>query len=261
MSRLTLGSNPFSGASHFNPILDRIMDEWNTPERILEILRRSEGAGIRNWQLSNYPKLLDCLNRYKAAGGNMNCFTLSDSRNPVASVKELARLSVIAIVHHGERSDIAFRENKMDQVHDFIQATHDAGLMAGISMHNPAVLDHIEGKGWPADFYMTCLYRRSRTPEETRAEFNEATVGEPYFEKDPERMCKMIRQTAKTCFAFKILAAGRSIKTKPAVEQAFRFVFEHIKPNDGVIVGMFPRFQDEIAENAALVRRFAAPKA
>ena len=38
-------------------------------------------------------------------------------------------------------------------------------------------------------------------------------MGEPYFEKDPERMCKMIRQVKKPCFAFKILAAGRNIKT------------------------------------------------
>lgn len=261
MSRLTLGSNPLSGASHFNPILDRVMDEWNTPERIMEILQRCEAAGIRNWQLHNAPKLMEVIRRYKSDGGKMSCYILSDYKDPAASVPELAKLGVMGIVHHGERSDISYREKKMDEVHDFIKATHDAGLLAGISMHNPSVLDYVEGKGWDADFYMTCVYRRSRTPDEQRAEFNEATVGEPYFEKDPERMCKMIRQTPKTCFAFKILAAGRSIKTKPAIENAFKFVFEHIKPNDGVIVGMFPRFKDEITENAALVRRFGATAA
>ena len=146
----------------------------------------------------------------------------------------------------------------MDKIHDFLKAVHDAGLMAGISMHNPAVLDFVENKGWDVDFYMTCMYRRNRLPEEQRAEFGEAVVGEPYFEKDPERMCKLIRQTKKTCFAFKILAAGRNIKSKAAIEQAFKFVFDNIKPQDGVIVGMFPRFKDEIAENAALVRRYGA---
>lgn len=258
MTRLTLGSNPLSGASHFNPILDRIMDEWCTPERVMEILKRSETAGIRSWQLHTGQKLMDCLRRYKSEGGKMNCFTLSDYRDPTSSVQELVKVGVVGVVHHGERSDINFREKKMDGIHDFIKATHDAGLLAGVSMHNPAVLDYIEGKGWESDFYMTCVYRRSRTPEEQRAEFGEATIGEPYFEKDPERMCKMIRQTKKTCFAFKILAAGRNIKSKPAIEQAFKFIFDNIKPNDGVIVGMFPRFKDEITENASLVRRFGA---
>ena len=146
----------------------------------------------------------------------------------------------------------------MDDINDFIKATHDAGLLAGVSMHNPAVIDLIDGKGWEPDFYMTCIYRRSRTPDEQRAEYGEAMVGEPYYEKDPERMCKMIRQTKRPCFAFKILAAGRNIKTPKAVDGAFKFVYDNIKPTDGVIIGMFPRFRDEIAENAALARKYAA---
>jgi hypothetical protein len=33
---------------------------------------------------------------------------------------------------------------------------------------------------------------------------------------------------------------------------------ESIKPNDGVIVGMYDRYSDQPAENAALVRRFSS---
>ena len=40
-----------------------------------------------------------------------------------------------------------------------------------------------------------------------------------------------------------------------AVEQAFRTTFENVKPQDCVIAGMFPRFRDEVAENAGHVRR------
>jgi len=105
---------------------------------------------------------------------------------------------------------------------------------------------------------MACLYRRSRSPEEVRAEFGETTVGEPYFEKDPERMCKAIRQTRKPCLAFKVLAAGRATRTPQAVEDAFRFAFSNIKPQDCVIVGIYPRFKDEIAQNAELARRYGA---
>jgi len=33
---------------------------------------------------------------------------------------------------------------------------------------------------------------------------------------------------------------------------------EYIKPADGVIVGMYPRYSDQIGENVALARELAA---
>ena len=76
---------------------------------------------------------------------------------------------------------------------------------------------------------------------------------EIYLQSDPPRMYRVMRQTKKPCFAFKILAAGRI--PDGGIEQAFRTAFESIKPTDGVYVGMFPRSKDEIRENAAIVHR------
>ena len=42
------------------------------------------------------------------------------------------------------------------------------------------------------------------------------------------------------------------------MDGAFKFIYENIKPTDGVIIGMFPRFKDEIAENAGLARKYGA---
>ena len=42
------------------------------------------------------------------------------------------------------------------------------------------------------------------------------------------------------------------------VERAFRFALAGIKPTDAVIVGMYPRFKDEVRENTELVRRILA---
>ncbi len=83
----------------------------------------------------------------------------------------------------------------------------------------------------------------------------ELPLGYVFLEKDPERMCRVIRQTRKTCLAFKILAAGRLADTPEKLEKAFRFAFANIKPQDAVIVGMYPRFKDEIREDAELARR------
>jgi len=62
-----------------------------------------------------------------------------------------------------------------------------------------------------------------------------------------------MRQTRKPCFAFKILAAGRV--EEQSVAAAFRTAFRSLKPNDGVFVGMFPRYKDEVKENAEIVHR------
>jgi hypothetical protein len=67
---------------------------------------------------------------------------------------------------------------------------------------------------------------------------------------------KAMRQTRCPCLAFKILAASRLSDRREGVEQAFRETFAGIKPGDAVIVGIYDRYSDQPAENAALVRRY-----
>ena len=47
-------------------------------------------------------------------------------------------------------------------------------------------------------------------------------------------------------------AAGR-IDRQPAIENAFKYALNNIKKSDGIIVGMFPKFSDQISENANFV--------
>ena len=84
-------------------------------------------------------------------------------------------------------------------------------MLVGVSTHMPAVVDAIESKGWDLDYYMTCVYERHRSEEELEKLLGQVPlpVGEVYLKSDPPRMFKAIRQTKRTCLAFKILAAGR----------------------------------------------------
>jgi hypothetical protein len=66
-----------------------------------------------------------------------------------------------------------------------------------------------------------------------------------------------MRQTEKPCLAFKILAAGRLCDRAEWVETAFESAFRQIKASDAVIVGMYPEYEDQVAINAELVRRFS----
>lgn len=260
ITKLLVGSNPLYGYSHFNNVLDKMMREWMTQDRRIEVLKRAEQAGINTWQVHYNDSSIDDWKRYRAEGGAMKVLLLADFdlMKNWKLLPEVAKLKPIGVGHHGNRTDERFRAGEMNIVRDFTKAVHDAGMPAGVSTHNPAVVAYIEEKGWDIDYYMTCLYRVSRTPEETRKEIGEAPLGETFLEKDPERMTAMVRKTTKTCFAFKLLGAGRQIARPENIEAAFRYALTNIKPQDAVIVGMFPKFKDEVSENVSLVRRISA---
>jgi len=257
LTRLIIGSNPFYGYSHFNATLDGIMREWYTQDRRLQALKHAEETGINTWQSNQSRESIEDWKRLRSGGGRMNVLVLSDYSldGDYSTMPLLSRMGALGVAHHGGRTDERFREGKMELVREFLNAVHDAGMPAGVSSHNPAAIEYIEERGWPADFYMTCMYRVTRTREEARKEFGEAPLGETFMERDPERMCNVVRKTARTCFAFKVMGAGRN-GNRP--EDAFRYVLTHIKPQDAVIAGMFPKFKDEVRENAELVRKVLA---
>lgn len=263
ITRLIIGSNPFYGYSHFNRTLDQCMREWYTQDRRMEVLHACERHGINAWQVHYDDPAMADLARYRAEAGKMHLILLADfelMKDPKL-LPQAAKLGPLGIAHHGNRTDERFRSGQKQLVKDFLKAVRDAGVMVGLSTHNPGVIDTVESEGWDIDYYQACLYRVTRTPEEARAEFGEAPLGETFMEKDPQRMCHTIRQTKKPCLAFKVFGAGRASNTPQQVERAFRFALTNIKPSDAVIVGMFPRFKDEVKENADLVRRILRTQA
>ena len=176
----------------------------------------------------------------------------------LALIPKAAKLKPIGIAHHGGVTDQRFRAGEMEKVRDYLKRVRDSGVMAGLSTHNPAVIEFAEDKDWDVDFYMTCFYKFTRSKDEIRKMLGELPLGKVFLEGDPERMCRLIRQTKKTCLAFKILAAGRLAESPQQLEQAFRFALDNIKSQDALIVGMYPRFRDEVRENTELVRRILA---
>jgi len=261
VSRLVVGANPFGGYSHFNKLFDVHMREWMNEDRVLETLKSCEQNGVNTWQFHYSPQTLGAIRRHHKEGGKLQFLVLSEGelKRNYALIPEVARMKPIGIVHHGGVTDERFRAAEMYKVHEFLKRVRDSGVMVGLSMHNPLVMEYVESKNWDLDFYMTCFYKISRTPEETRKECGgKLPLGEVFLEDDPENMCRRIRQTKKPCLAFKILAAGLLTNTPEEVEKAFRFAFENIKPADAVIVGMYPRYKDEAKENADLTRRFGA---
>lgn len=258
ISRLIVGSNTISGYSYMGPIMDRHMREYFTPEQTLEFLWDCERAGIDTHQFSDPVGMAGVFRKLRDRGSEMKFICLLSGQPHHMRIEQVVRdTRPIAIAHHGGVTDRLFREGKSGEVRDFVNHVHDAGVLAGVSAHNPDCIKRIADEGWPVDFFMACFYHLTRTREELeKMRVVTLQIGYSFFASDPVAMTDVIRQVDQPCLAYKILASGRNCGNKQAVEGAFRFAFERIKPTDGVIVGMYPRFHDQMSENAAFTRQF-----
>jgi len=185
-------------------------------------------------------------------GGKMNlvCQIIGD---PAPTYKQFKPL---AMYNQGEQVDKAFQDGEMDTVKEWCKKVRDLGSLVGVGTHKPEVIAYVEEKGWDVDFYAGCVYNRTRSTEEWKQTLNgeiQEMQGETYLKGDPARMYKVMRQTKKPCFAFKIFAASRI--SDRGIEPALRTAFASIKPIDGVFVGVWPYRKDEVRENAELVAK------
>ena len=256
VSRLICGDNPFKANSHLSAHLNRQMQRYYSPEQIVKTLRRCEQVGINCWQAS-FAAELDLHRRLVDSGSAMKLIVIEGTHEIIPKAKQAG---AIALAHQGEATDHLFKSGQLDKVYDYVKRVRDAGMLAGVSTHMPAVVDAIESKGWDVDYYMTCVYERNRSREDLEKVLGQAPipVGEVYLPNDPPRMFQAVRRTQRTCLAFKILAAGRFSSHRESIDRAFRQAFQSIKPGDAVIVGMYDEYADEPGENAAFVRRYGA---
>jgi len=261
ISRLVAGWNPIGGHSHTTLDMSKCMREYFTVENTVAFLQSCEKHGITAWQYDHTEKSVQVIERLREAGSKLKLICLHAERSVDAPIKTVVEeTGPIALVHHGGVTDALFRANKAQSVRDYVKQVHDAGLLAGVSAHNPDNIRRIADQGWENDFFMCSFYYVTRPGEDQQKSLGKVCVGEPFFESDPADMTKVIRQVPKPCLAFKILAAGRACWSKSSLEGAFKFALANIKPTDGLIVGMFPRYNDQVAEDAALVRKFGAEK-
>jgi hypothetical protein len=273
VTRLIVGSNPVYGYSHFNRQYDQHMLEWFTDERLVRLLQECEKAGINTWQASYNERMADQFPKIRDAGCNVQFICLAASwhlderlpRTPQAIVdgtikcaEAAAKFKPIGIAFHGWATDLLYRAGKLDMIKAYVDRVRDLGVAAGISTHNPVIVEALEEKGWPNEFYMASLHYLSRRPEEWKKEIGSVPVGETYLSEDPARMCKVVKQVSKPCLVYKLLAAGRKCGSPKEVRDAFAFAFRNIKPADAAIVGMYPRYSDQISEDTQIVRELCA---
>src|SRR3954454_7484108 len=239
ISRMVLGVNPFCGYAHYNNNFSGAMKEWYTPDRVCSVMHQATRFGINAFNYVALERMPQDWLRFRAEGGQMHLI-MQVLHDNATSVEQAKTRKPPAMFRQGEVVDQAFQQGKMNTVREGCKIIRDLGIIVGVGTHKPEVISQVEEEGWDVDFYAGCVYNRTRTQDEWKRILNgEITemAHEIYMQSDPPRMYNVMRQTRKPCFAFKILAAGRV--DDGGIEQAFRTAFSSIKPNDGILVGVF----------------------
>ena len=270
VTRLIVGGNPIYGYSHFNRQYDQHMREWFTDERVVKLLSDCERAGINTWQTSfnynlkrQFPKLRD-------AGCKIQFICLAASwhydekmgRSPsevlegtIKCAQAAMEFKPIGIAFHGFATDILYRAGKIDWIKTYIDRVHEMGSTAGISTHNPRILETLHEKGFANDFYMAGLHYLSRRSEDWIKDIGTVPVDEGWIASDPPKMVAAVRKVDKPTLVYKVLAAGRKCGSEEEKQNAIKWAYDNIKPIDATIIGLYPRYSDQVAETTRMVRQ------
>ena len=237
VSRLILGSNPFYGFAHQGGGLAKEMKEYYTDERIMAVLDEAASLGITAVASPVYGRWLKLFARYRERGGKLRTWIAQPDGGPEQMKEEITRAvkgGAGAVFVQGARVDQQFAQGNLARLREWVEHIRGLGVPAGMASHRPDVHLAAEKAKLPTDFYYQCFYNPSKG----------------YRAEDREKAVAALRQVGKPVVGYKILAAGR---LKAA--DGFGFAFRHLRPGDGVCVGMFPKHQpDQIQQNASLTR-------
>jgi len=249
VTRLIVGSNPFTGKSHLDAAADADMRGYFSEEQVFAMLDRCAEAGINAVQSRGSMPVMGILHRYRVRGGNLMWLAQS-GKNLLTFDEELdamMKCAPAAVCIHGELADDLYLSGQLDKLGGLLDKIRRKNVPAGICAHFPEVLLYAEEKNLRPDYYMASLYNLMQ-PDRSH---DVNPTGERFEDSDIPKMYEAIRALSAPTFALKILGAGRRCATQEQVRAAFTEAFASMKPGDGVLVGMFDKYIDQPRLNAA----------
>ena len=232
VSRLTLGSNPFSGFSHQGPRRDREMIHYHTCARIKETIRDAESLGINTVIARADFHMLRVLLEHWDEGGTVRWFgqTCPEVATPERCLERVAGAGGPACHIHGGYADHLLATGRAAELIPSVQFARKLGLVIGLAGHNPDTFRWAEEHGLDVDYYMCAYYwsiDRTDSPEHMSSD------EEVFDDVDREAMTELIQSLSKPVIHYKVLAAGRN---DPA--DAFAYVADKMRPTDAVCIGI-----------------------
>lgn len=241
VSRLILGGNPFSGNSHQGVERDRDMLRYFTTARIKAILRQAEDLGINTFLGRADRHIVRVLMEYWDEGGKIQWIaqTCPEFGSPLNGVNAAIRGGAHAVYIHGGQMDYLLANNQLPEAVKAIERIKEAGLPAGIAAHKPPA--HLwANENLPLDFHMCSYYNPSPRDKDAA---HHAGMSEVYDPDDRDHMVEIIPCLKAPAIHYKIFAAGRSDPS-----EAFAFVQKHLRPQDAVCIGIYPKDKPDMLE-------------
>ncbi|MHC5056569.1 MAG: hypothetical protein ACYTKD_17880 [Planctomycetota bacterium] len=246
VSRLLLGSNPFSGFSHQGRERDAAMVRHYTAARIKETLFEAERLGITGLVARTDQHVIRLLMEYRDEGGRLKWFaqTCPGVGPTEMCVRRALGAGAVACHVHGGVMDHLVAKGKTDEAKRAVDLIREGGIPAGIAGHNVRVFERAE-RHLDVDYYMCCYYNPTRRDEDPSHPHG---AEEKFRDEDRAAMTALIRALSKPVIHYKILAAGRN---DPA--EAFRYAARAMRPQDAACVGVFTGDDaDMLAKDVAL---------
>jgi hypothetical protein len=246
VSRFILGSNPFSGFSHWDPETDQAMKRYYTTERIKTTFRQAAALGVNTLVARTDQHVMRVLLEYWDEGGTLQWFaqTCPEVGDHPTCVSRAASMNARACHIHGGVMDFLYAQGRLDEIPPVIQMIRDNGMLAGIAAHNPKVIEWADSN-LDVDYYMCSYYNAAHRDQ--RAE-HVSGMEEWFLEEDRQAMTSLIQRLSRPVVHYKIMAAGRNI---PA--EAFTTAVHNMRENDIVCVGVYTRdHTDMLQEDVAL---------
>ena len=243
VSRLIVGSNPFSGKSHMTPAVDADMKSHFTEETVFAMLRRCEEAGITAVQSRGSMPIMELLYRYRQQGSGMHWLAQTGKSLTTFDdeLEAMMKYKPSAVCIHGELSDELYLTGMLDRLSGLLDKIRRYQVPCGICSHFPEVLIYAEEHGLKPDYYMASVYNLFQ-PDRSH---DVNPTGERFEDADVPVMYQTIRSLSAPTIALKILGAGRNCETQAQVRDCFIRAFAEMKPGDGVLVGMFDKYDDQ----------------
>ena len=239
VSRFILGSNPFSGFSHMDPVMDLTMKRYFTTARIKDLLFKAQAQGVNTLIARTDNHVMRFLLEYWDEGGKLQWFaqTCPEVGEPQKCIQWAAANGARACHLHGGWMDFIYAQERLDEVPPLIEMIHEKGMLAGVAAHNPQVIawadDHLD-----VDYFMCSYYNAAHRDQ--RAE-HVSGMEEWFLDGDRRVMTGLIQRLSRPAIHYKILAAGRN---DPA--GAFEVAARAMRPDDMVCVGIFDRDQADM---------------
>lgn len=249
VSRFVSGSNPLSGYSHQSSQIDDEMKGYFTFEQMKKYLRDCEENGITAI-VARIDKLISKLIQdYRSEGGSIKWIgqTAREYGSLKQNIREGIGAGVDSVFIHGGTTDQYFSEGREDELITLIEYAKKEGVPVGIASHKPQNLLAVQERNISVDYYLLCLYDLSGYMGR-----RDIPIDEKFDDEDRVKALKTLRELNRPCILYKVLGAGRK-----TLEDGLKDVGLYIRPIDGVMIGMFPKYiEDMVASNVVFFNRW-----